>query len=35
MNANKLYLNLKKGKKTLHCVIIDKANGWGLIGKLK
>jgi hypothetical protein len=35
MNANKLYLNLKKGKNTLHCVVIDKANGWGLIGKLE
>ncbi|WP_437369945.1 family 16 glycoside hydrolase [Maribacter litoralis] len=34
INSNKLYLNLKKGKNTLHCVIIDKANGWGLIGKL-
>jgi len=35
INANKLYLNLKKGENTLHCVVIDKANGWGLIGKLK
>ncbi len=35
INANKLYLNLKKGKNTLHCVIIDKANGWGLIGKFE
>jgi hypothetical protein len=35
INANKLYLNLKKGKNTLHCVVIDKANGWGLIGKLE
>ncbi|EAR14020.1 hypothetical protein PI23P_05962 [Polaribacter irgensii 23-P] len=35
INANKLYLNLKKGKNTLHCAVIDKANGWGLIGKLE
>lgn len=35
INANKLYLNLEKGRNTLHCVVIDKANGWGLIGKLK
>lgn len=35
INANKLYLNLKKGKNTIHCVVIDKANGWGLIGKLE
>ncbi len=35
INANKLYLNLRKGKNTLHCVVIDKANGWGIIGKLE
>lgn len=35
INANTLYLNLKKGKNILHCVVIDKANGWGLIGKLE
>jgi hypothetical protein len=35
INANKLYLNLKKGNNTLDCVVIDKANGWGLIGKLE
>lgn len=35
INANKLYLNLKKGENTLHCVVIDKANGWGIIGKLE
>jgi len=34
-NANKLYLNLKKGENILHCVVIDKANGWGLIAKLE
>jgi len=35
INANKLYLDLKKGTNTLHCVVIDKANGWGVIGKLE
>ena len=35
LNANKLPLQLKKGFNTLHCVVIDKANGWGLIGKLE
>lgn len=35
INANKLYLNLKNGENTLHCVVIDKANGWGIIGKLE
>ncbi|WP_299626638.1 family 16 glycoside hydrolase [uncultured Tenacibaculum sp.] len=33
--ANQLYLPLKKGKNTIHCVVIDKANGWGLMGKLE
>lgn len=35
INANSLYLDLKKGENTLQCVIIDKANGWGIIGGLK
>jgi hypothetical protein len=35
INANSLYLDLKKGNNTLHCVVIDKANGWGIIGGLK
>nr|WP_297785817.1 family 16 glycoside hydrolase [uncultured Allomuricauda sp.] len=34
LTANKIPLKLKKGFNTLHCVVIDKANGWGLIGKL-
>lgn len=34
INSNTLYLNLKKGKNILHCVVIDRANGWGLMGKL-
>lgn len=33
INTNKLYLPLKKGKNIIHCVVIDKANGWGLIAK--
>lgn len=35
INTNKLYLPLKKGLNIIHCVVIDKANGWGLIGKLE
>jgi hypothetical protein len=35
MNTNKLYLPLKKGINTIHCVVIDKANGWGLMAKLE
>ncbi|PCJ96093.1 MAG: hypothetical protein COA50_07890 [Flavobacteriaceae bacterium] len=35
INVNKLYLPLKKGENKLHCVVIDKANGWGLIAKLE
>ncbi|MDF0706102.1 family 16 glycoside hydrolase [Flagellimonas okinawensis] len=35
LSANKLPLKLKKGFNTLHCVVIDKANGWGLMGKLE
>jgi len=35
INANNLYLSLKEGKNTLQCVIIDRANGWGLIGGVK
>lgn len=35
IGANKLPLKLKKGTNTLHCVVIDRANGWGLMGKLQ
>jgi len=35
IDANKLYLRLKKGENRIHCVVIDKANGWGLMGKLE
>ena len=35
INANKLYLELEKGTNKIHCVVIDKANGWGLIAKLQ
>lgn len=33
INTNKLYLPLKKGTNKIHCVVMDKANGWGLIAK--
>lgn len=35
VHANTLNLPLKKGKNVIHCVVIDKANGWGLMGKLE
>lgn len=35
LDVNKLPLHLNKGANTLHCVVIDKANGWGLIGKIE
>jgi len=35
INVNKLYLQFEKGVNKIHCVVIDKANGWGLIGKLE
>lgn len=35
LGANKIPLQLQKGINTLHCVVIDKANGWGLIGKIE
>ncbi|MDT0606023.1 family 16 glycoside hydrolase [Croceitalea rosinachiae] len=35
INTNKLYLPLKKGINRIHCVVIDKANGWGLMAKLE
>lgn len=35
MEANKLYLPCKEGENKIHCVVIDKANGWGLIAKLE
>lgn len=35
IDSNLLYLPVKKGINTIHCVIIDKANGWGLMGKLE
>ncbi|WP_343914630.1 family 16 glycoside hydrolase [Aquimarina litoralis] len=33
-NSNTLHLPFKKGLNTIHCVVIDKANGWGLMAKL-
>ncbi len=35
IETNKLYLPLKKGNNIIHCVVIDKANGWGLMAKLE
>ncbi|SFS69678.1 family 16 glycoside hydrolase [Lutibacter maritimus] len=35
INTNKLYLPLEKGTNEIHCVVIDKANGWGLMAKLE
>jgi len=35
INTNKLHLPLEKGKNEIHCVVIDKANGWGLMAKLE
>jgi len=35
IDTNTLYLPLEKGSNSLHCVVIDKANGWGLMGKLE
>lgn len=33
INTNKLFLPLQKGVNKIHCVVIDKANGWGLMAK--
>ena len=35
INTNKLYLPLEKGVNKINCVVMDKANGWGLIAKLE
>ncbi|UII75156.1 DUF1080 domain-containing protein [Flagellimonas sp. HMM57] len=35
IDTNTLYLPLKKGSNKIHCVVIDKANGWGLMAKLE
>ena len=35
INANTLYLPLEKGHNKIDCVVIDKANGWGLMAKLQ
>jgi hypothetical protein len=35
INTNKLYLPLVKGINKIHCVVIDKANGWGIMAKLE
>ncbi|GLB50335.1 family 16 glycoside hydrolase [Neptunitalea lumnitzerae] len=33
--TNSLYIPLHKGTNTISCVVIDKANGWGLMGALE
>nr|WP_282054111.1 family 16 glycoside hydrolase [Maribacter luteus] len=35
INTNKIYLPLEKGVNKIHCVVIDKANGWGIMAKLE
>lgn len=35
INTNKLYLTLEKGENIIHCLVIDKANGWGIMAKLE
>lgn len=35
LTTNKILLKLKNWYNTLHCVIIVKAYGWGLIGKIE
>ncbi|HKK75238.1 MAG TPA: family 16 glycoside hydrolase [Saprospiraceae bacterium] len=35
INTNTLYLSLNQGVNKIHCVLIDQANGWGIMGKLK
>lgn len=35
INGNTLFLHLNKGKNIIHCVVVDRENGWGLIGKLE
>ncbi len=35
INANKLYLTLEKGENTIHCLVVDKANGWGIMAKME
>ncbi|MEL7118038.1 MAG: family 16 glycoside hydrolase [Bacteroidota bacterium] len=35
IDSNTINLPLRKGNNELHCVIIEKANGWGLMGRFK
>ncbi|MEA1785456.1 family 16 glycoside hydrolase [Arenibacter sp. GZD96] len=35
ITANTIYLDLDAGENTLHCMVIDKANGWGIIGGIE
>lgn len=34
LTANTIYLDLQPGENSLHCVVIDKANGWGIMGRI-
>ncbi|SFZ92830.1 hypothetical protein SAMN05428642_1021025 [Flaviramulus basaltis] len=33
--ANSLNLNLKQGKNILRCIVIERSNGWGIMGKFE
>ena len=33
LEANHLYIPLEKGENTIECLVIDRANGWGLMAK--
>lgn len=35
IESNKLMLPLRKGKNTIHCIVIEQANGWGLTGRIE
>ena len=35
IDTNQLILPLEKGVNTIHCVVVDRANGWGLMGKIE
>ncbi|GGG28497.1 hypothetical protein GCM10011344_31570 [Dokdonia pacifica] len=34
MDTNRIPLKLKKGKNLLQCIVVEKANGWGLMGRV-
>lgn len=35
ISTNSLFVLLLKGTNQIHCEVIEKANGWGLIGKIE